>query len=114
MISDASGVGSFANGEDILAILRLSQLLGTQAYVEANLFTRRRPQYETLAADRIVNVKNLGAKGDGATDDTAILNYALSYAANLSSVVYIPHGIYMIHDILHVPIGSRIIGQAWS
>lgn len=114
MVSDASGVGSFADGEDIPAILRPTQLLGTQAYVDSNLFTRRRPQYETLAADQIVNVKNLGAKGDGTTDDTAILNYALSYAANLSSIVYIPHGVYMIHDTLHVPVGSRIMGQAWS
>ncbi|KAJ5869330.1 hypothetical protein N7455_004271 [Penicillium solitum] len=113
-ISDASGVGSFANGEDIPAILRPSVLLGNQSYVRANLFTRRRPQYENLAADQIVNVKNFGAKGDGSTDDTAILNYAFSYAANLSSVVYIPHGIYMIHDTLHIPVGSRIIGQAWS
>lgn len=110
MVSDVSGVRSFANGEDIPAILRPTQLLGTQAYIDSNLFTRRRPQYKTLAADQIVNVKNLGAKGDGTTDDTAILNYTLSYAANLSSIIYIPHGIYMIHDILHVPVGSRIIG----
>lgn len=110
MVSDVSGVGSFADGEDIPAILRPTQLLGTQAYVDSNLFTCRRPQYETLVADQIVNVKNLGAKGDGTTDDTAILNYALSYAANLSSIVYIPHGVYMIHDTLHVPVGSRIMG----
>ncbi|KAI3217532.1 hypothetical protein DTO012A9_10271 [Penicillium roqueforti] len=91
MVSDVSGVRSFANGEDIPAILRPTQLLGTQAYIDSNLFTRRRPQYKTLAADQIVNVKNLGAKGDGTTDDTAILNYTLSYAANLSSIIYIPH-----------------------
>ncbi|KAJ6007783.1 hypothetical protein N7540_011759 [Penicillium herquei] len=113
-ISDASGVGSFVNGEDIPAILRPSQLLGNQSYVKPNLFTRRRPQYESLEADQIVNVKNFGAKGDGSTDDTAILNYVFSYAANLSSVVYFPYGLYMIHDTLRVPVGPRIIGQAWS
>ena len=110
MVSDISGVRSFTNGEDIPTILRPTQLLGTQAYIDSNLFTHRRPQYKTLAADQIVNIKNLRAKGDGTTDDTAILNYALSYTANLSSIIYIPHGIYMIHDILHIPVGSHIIG----
>lgn len=114
MINDASGVSSFADGTDIPIIQRPSQLLGDQSYVKTNFFTRRRPQYETLAASDIVNVKSFGAKGDGQTDDTAILNYVFAYAANLSSVVYIPHGVYKIHDTLHIPVGSRVIGQAWS
>ncbi|KAL6234792.1 hypothetical protein BDW75DRAFT_230891 [Aspergillus navahoensis] len=111
---DAAGVGSFADCEDIPAFLRPDVLLGSQAYVRSILFTRRRPQYENLTADQVVNVKNFGAKGDGSTDDTAILNYVLSYAANLSSVVYIPFGVYKIQDTLHIPLGSRIVGQAWS
>jgi polygalacturonase len=44
--------------------------------------------------------KDPGAKGDGSTDDTVILNSVLSYAANLSSVVYFPFGVYMIQDTL--------------
>jgi hypothetical protein len=35
---------------------------------------------------RVINVRTFGAKGDGSTDDTVILNSVLSYAANLSSV----------------------------
>ncbi|KAL4735958.1 pectin lyase fold/virulence factor [Aspergillus similis] len=42
-----------------------------------------------------------------------MLNWVLSYAANLSSVVYFPYGVYAIKDTLKVPVGSRIVGQAW-
>ncbi|EPS32683.1 putative exo-beta-1,3-glucanase [Penicillium oxalicum 114-2] len=114
MITDAGGQGSFVSGQDILKGNMDDTLLGTQAYVKSNLFTRRRPQYESLTARDIVNVKDFGAKGDGTTDDTVVLNNILSYAANLSSVVYFPFGVYKIHDTLRVPVGSRIIGQAWS
>jgi hypothetical protein len=37
-------------------------------------------------------------KGDGSTDDTVILNSVLSYAANLSSVVYFPFGVYKVDN----------------
>jgi hypothetical protein len=48
------------------------------------------------------------------TDNTAALNSIFAVAANLSSIVYIPYGIYIISDIIRIPLGSRIIGQAWS
>jgi hypothetical protein len=114
MMNNASGAVSFIDGQDIPAMNRSEAILGSQAYVKSNLFTRRRPQYENIGRDQVINVKNMGAKGDGSTDDTAILNYVFSYAANLSSVVYIPYGVYKIQDTLHVPVGSRIVGQAWS
>jgi hypothetical protein len=38
----------------------------------------------------------------------------LDTAANLSSIVYFLFGVYMVKDTLKVPLGSRIISQAWS
>ncbi|KAF7180792.1 hypothetical protein CNMCM7691_010083 [Aspergillus felis] len=113
MVNNATGVGSFVNGQDIPVMNRTEKMLGSQAYVKPNLFTRRRPQYEDLSTADIVNVKLFGAKGDGSSDDTVVLNWVLEYAANLSSVVYFPYGVYMIRDTLKVPVGSRVIGQAW-
>ncbi|RHZ48193.1 uncharacterized protein CDV56_102104 [Aspergillus thermomutatus] len=113
MVNDATGVGSFVNGQDIPVMNRTEKMLGSQAYVKPNLFTRRRPQYEDLSTDDIVNVKLFGAKGDGSSDDVVVLNWILEYAANLSSVVYFPYGVYMIRDTLKVPVGSRVMGQAW-
>ncbi|KAL5048229.1 hypothetical protein BDW71DRAFT_205766 [Aspergillus fruticulosus] len=112
-VTDASGVGSFVNGDDIPVMNRTEKMTGTQAYVKPNWFTRRRPQYEDLATDDVVNVKLFGVKGDGTADDTVMLNWVLSYAANMSSVVYFPYGIYVIKDTLNIPLSSRIMGQAW-
>ncbi|KAL4875747.1 pectate lyase superfamily protein-domain-containing protein [Aspergillus karnatakaensis] len=113
LVTDATGVQSFVDGADISVMKRPPKMTGDQEYVKANWFTRRRPQYEELDAEDIVNVKHFGVKGDGTTDDTVSLNWVLSYAANLSSVVYFPYGIYMIKDTVHVPVGSRVMGQAW-
>lgn len=58
-------------------------------------------------------MKTLGAKGDGVSDDSVILNSILEGSANMSSIVFFPYGIYIIKDTLKIPLGSRIIGQAW-
>lgn len=78
------------------------------------LVTRRRPEYPALPVGKVMNVRALGAAGDGVTDDTAVLNAILDAAANTSSVVFFPFGIYRVEDTLRVPVGSRIVGQAWA
>ncbi|KAH2862561.1 hypothetical protein KXV31_006689, partial [Aspergillus fumigatus] len=113
-VDNSTSAARFINGQDIPVMNRTDALIGTNAYVKPNLYTRRRPRYDSLRAGEVVNVKTLGAKGDGKTDDTVVLNNILSQAANLSSVVYFPFGVYVIKDTLRVPVGSRIIGQAWS
>ena len=40
-------------------------------------FTKSRPQYEGISTGAIINVKSLGAKGDGVTDDTQVIIRAL-------------------------------------
>jgi hypothetical protein len=79
-----------------------------------NMFLRRRPTYTDIPQTQIFNVRDYGAKGDGVSDDSAVLNAVFSIAANLSSIVYVPFGVYIITDTVHIPLGSRIIGQAWS
>jgi hypothetical protein len=32
----------------------------------------------------------------------------------MSSIIYFPFGVYLIKDTLHLPVGSRIVGQAWA
>jgi hypothetical protein len=56
-------------------------------------------------ASRIVDVKSRGAKGDGVTDDTAIIQAALAEAiADPMSpkALYFPRGIYVLTGVLHV------------
>ncbi|RSL89261.1 hypothetical protein CDV31_015909 [Fusarium ambrosium] len=110
-----SSTGFFINGDEIPAMNRSKVLLGSQYdQLQPSLFSRRRPKYYNEPQSNVMNVKALGAKGDGVTDDTIVLNSILSGAANTSSIVYFPYGVYIVTDTLRVPIGSRIIGQAWS
>ncbi|KAL6229265.1 hypothetical protein BDW75DRAFT_249917 [Aspergillus navahoensis] len=114
MLSTESGSSRFINGQSIPSLNRTTFLLAETGYVNPNFFTRRRPKYHDIGMSKIMDVKALGAKGDGVTDDGPILNVILDTAANLSSIVYFPFGVYVVKDTLKVPLGSRIIGQAWS
>lgn len=98
MVNDPQGA-RFVPGSNLLAMNRTSSLVGNTIYnVQPNFFTRRRPKYTEL----------------GNTQDITVLNSILTRAANMSSIVYFPHGIYVIKDTLKIPRNSRIIGQAWS
>lgn len=115
LFSNSSGTtSSFINDQEIPTMNRTALLLGETAYNKPNFLTRHRPVYTDLGSSQVIDVKAAGAAGDGVTDDTAILNSILDRAANMSSIVFFPFGIYIIKDTLHVPVGSRIIGQAWS
>jgi uncharacterized Zn-finger protein len=70
--------------------------------------------YTNIGRSQIFDVKAYGAQGDGYADDTAALNSVFAIAANMSSVVYFPFGVYLIKDTLNIPVGSRIVGQAWA
>lgn len=55
------------------------------------------------------NVKDLGAKGDGLTDDSASINAAI--AAGAGGVVYFPKGTYLIKQLSTPAANTRIIGD---
>ncbi|KAE8381463.1 pectin lyase fold/virulence factor [Aspergillus bertholletiae] len=93
---------------------RTKSLLSTElTSVKPNFFTRRRPKYTDIGRSQIINLKTAGAKGDGVTDNTSALNSIFSAAANMSSIVYIPYGVYIVTDTVKIPVCSRIIGQVW-
>lgn len=72
-------------------------------------FGREKPQFP-LAPHDVLDVTACGARGDGRADDTAALQGALDRAAG--RVVFVPHGVYVVSDTLHVPVGTRLVGQA--
>ncbi|PYI09614.1 pectin lyase-like protein, partial [Aspergillus sclerotiicarbonarius CBS 121057] len=109
-----TSTSAFYNGAGVPAMNRSSSLTTNNGQVVHNFFQRRRPAYTDIPASQIIDVKAEGAVGDGRTDDTGVLNNILQRAASMSSVVYFPFGVYLIRDTLHIPVGSRIIGQAWS
>jgi glucan 1,3-beta-glucosidase len=76
-------------------------------------FTRDRPQYEQIPSSLFSSVRDYGCIGDGHTDCTKALNKAL-VANAYRRVTYIPAGTYIVTDTIHVPVGSRIVGEVWS
>ncbi|MGA8491902.1 MAG: glycosyl hydrolase family 28-related protein, partial [Terriglobales bacterium] len=58
------------------------------------------------ACDTWVNLRNLGAKGDGQTDDTEVLQKAIAE----HRTIYLPSGFYVVHDTLRLRPDTVLIG----
>lgn len=91
------------------AVTRPSALLGSgNAY-----YTRSKPQYESLSSTDFVSVRTSGAVGDGATDDTAAIQSAITTATTAGKVVFIDHGLYLLTDTISIPAGAKIVGESY-
>ncbi|CAG8942997.1 unnamed protein product [Penicillium salamii] len=85
--------------------------------VDDKYFIKAQPTYQDFTKEDVVNVKLVSAhkvNGDGQTDDTDSLNAILAANADSCKVTYIPHGVYRVSDTIFVPVGTRIVGEAWS
>lgn len=58
------------------------------------------------AMEKWINIRNLGAKGDGETDDTKVFRDAIASYQN----IYVPQGWYRITGTLKLRPGTRLIG----
>jgi hypothetical protein len=56
--------------------------------------------------DTWVNLRDLGAKGDGSTDDTVVLQKAIA----THRAIYLPSGCYVVHDTLKLQPDTVLIG----
>ncbi|PZD42548.1 Pectate-lyase-3 domain containing protein [Pyrenophora tritici-repentis] len=73
---------------------------------------RAKPQYEDRSMGDFVHLKDLGARGDGVTDDTAAFQSAL-YAA-VGKILFIDAGSYILTLTVTIPSGSKLVGETWS
>ena len=60
----------------------------------------------------MVNVRELGAKGDGLTDDTDALQKAVAAAVEQKGIVFLPAGVYAISHALSLPPGTVLRGES--
>ncbi|CAG8390666.1 unnamed protein product [Penicillium salamii] len=105
-VTNSNGESSFINGANIPVMSRTESLLSTElSYVKPNFYTRRRPKYTNIGQSQIINLKSAGAKGDSVTDDTTTLNSVFAAAANMSSIVFVPYGVYRVTDTVKIPVG---------
>jgi polygalacturonase len=54
---------------------------------------------EAPTSSPLVNVKGMGAKGDGGTDDTAAIQVAIDEVAGTGGTVLVPNGTYMVDGV---------------
>ncbi|EXJ87179.1 glucan 1,3-beta-glucosidase [Capronia epimyces CBS 606.96] len=76
------------------------------------VFERSKPQYENTPVSSFVSVKSAGAKGDGVTDDTAVIQSILDKAAP-GQIIYFDHGAYVVTNTVKVPNNIKITGEIW-
>ncbi|KAI1467049.1 glycoside hydrolase family 55 protein [Daldinia caldariorum] len=76
------------------------------------IFTRVKPQYETVSSSKFVSVKTAGAKGDGKTDDTAAIQKIFNDAKE-GDIIYFDHGAYLVSDTVKIPKNIKITGEMW-
>lgn len=63
----------------------------------------------SLKDPTFINVKDYGAKGDGTTDDTDIIQSVLNN--NLGKTIYFPKGVYIITKSLILPDNATLLGE---
>ncbi|KAG4220296.1 hypothetical protein PC116_g31225, partial [Phytophthora cactorum] len=79
---------------------------------DGKIFTRVKPQYETVPSSKFVSVKTAGAKGDGKTDDTAAIQKIFDDAKE-GDIIYFDHGAYLVSDTVKIPKNIKITGEMW-
>ncbi|KAF9044166.1 glucan 1,3-beta-glucosidase [Panaeolus papilionaceus] len=77
------------------------------------IVSRGHPQYEDYAIDQFVSVRDHGAAGDGATDDTAALQAVLNKFSGCK-IIFLDAGFYIVSSTLTIPAGTRLVGEVWS
>ncbi|KAI2636425.1 glycoside hydrolase family 55 protein [Hypomontagnella submonticulosa] len=77
-----------------------------------NIFTRGKPQYESVPSSKFISVRTAGAAGDGKSDDTAAIQEVFNNAKE-GDVVYFDHGAYLISDTVKIPKNIKITGEMW-
>ncbi|XXH05145.1 hypothetical protein Hte_011570 [Hypoxylon texense] len=79
---------------------------------DGKIFTRVKPQYESVSSSKFVSVKTAGAKGDGTSDDTAAIQKIFDGAKD-GDIIYFDHGAYLISDTVKIPKNIKITGEMW-
>jgi sugar lactone lactonase YvrE len=95
--------GLILPGEGKMGTIGMRQDMVALAAIPAPLPPALRPLPPT---SEWVNVRTLGVKGDGSTDDTA----ALQQAIDTHRVLYLPSGRYMVNNTLTLRPGTVLIG----
>jgi glucan 1,3-beta-glucosidase len=81
---------------------------------DGKFYERSKPQYENMAAASFLSARDVGATGNGRTDDTQALQNAITRAKNEGKILYLDHGNYLVSNTIYIPAGSKIVGETFS
>ncbi len=90
-------------------ISRPASLLNGGKYYE-----RSKPQYANIPTSQFRSTRIAGARGDGTTDDTDVLQELLFSAAQNGQIVFFDAGSYKVTKTLYIPPNSKIVGESYS
>ncbi|KAF9531445.1 exo-beta-1,3-glucanase [Crepidotus variabilis] len=77
------------------------------------ILSKTRPQYGAYSLSQIVSVKDLGAKGDGISDDTAALKDIFDKYSGCK-IIFFDAGTYVVTDTVTIPAGTQMVGEVWT
>lgn len=80
---------------------------------QGKFYTRQKPQYEDWPVSAFISARDVGATGDGETDDTAALQAGIQRAAQQGKIFFIDGGDYIVTSTIYVPGGSKIVGEVF-
>ena len=81
---------------------------------EGKYYERSKPQYENVMVTQFLSVREFQAKGDGITDDTRALQWAVDQAAIQRRILFVDAGTYRVTSTINFPPGSKIIGESYA
>lgn len=105
--------GSNSQGKFVQADLTAPSKDASLLDSSGRIFGKTHPQYANYDVSQFVSIRSLGAKGDGSSDDTAVIQNALNTYAGCK-ILFFDHGAYYITDTITIPPGTRMVGEAWS
>lgn len=87
---------------------RPAELLDTQG----KFYERSKPQYGDIPLSHFISARDVGAIGDGTTDDTDALNSAILQAKKEGKILFLDAGFYKVTGPIYILPGSKIVGEA--
>ena len=112
--SEIDNLPSGGNGESTTIVDNLNSTSTTSA-LSANQGRVIKSSLDTIANNHLmISVKDFGAKGDGATDDTQAFKNAITKCNETKKTLYIPSGNYLITSSLGEVTNFSILGEKFA